>query len=314
VNPPLPTGRQIEIAHGEQHATVVELGGALRTYEVGSTDTARPRIDGYARDEMASGSRGQVLMPWPNRIAGGAYEFGGTSHQLALSEPPKHNAIHGLVRYCNWTVARVTADRVTMTYTLYPQPGYPFLLGLELTYSIGASGLTVHATATNLGDRACPYGAGFHPYLRLDPDRIDSLELCSPASDYYRSDEHMIPIAREPVAGTAFDFRDARAIGATQMDTAFTALARDADGRATVTLRDPATGDTVALWCDESYRYLMIFTGDALPDADRRRTGLAVEPMTCAPDAFRSGDGLDVLEPGASASGAWGITTGRDPR
>jgi aldose 1-epimerase len=303
---PLPTGRQIEIAHGNQSAIVVELGAALRTYEVAT----RPRIDGYASDEMASGSRGQVLMPWPNRIAGGEYEFGGTSHQLALSEPPKNNAIHGLVRYCNWTVATAEPDRVKMTYTLYPQPGYPFLVGLELTYTIGASGLAVHATATNLGDRACPYGAGFHPYLRLDPDRIDSLELCSPASDYFRSDEHMIPIARETVAGTAFDFRDARAIGATQMDTAFSALARDADGRATVRLRDPATGDTVSLWCDESYPYLMIFTGDALPDADRRRTGLAVEPMTCAPDAFRSGDGLDVLEPGTSTSGAWGISAG----
>ena len=120
----------------------------------------------------------------------------------------------------------------------------------------------------------------------------------------------MIPIGREPVAGTAFDFRDPRAIGATQMDTAFTDLDRDADGRATVRLRDPATGDTVALWCDASYPYLMVFTGDALPDADRRRTGLAVEPMTCAPDAFRSGDGLEVLEPGASTSGTWGISVG----
>jgi aldose 1-epimerase len=197
-----------------------------------------------------------------------------------------------------------------MRYTLYPQPGYPFLLGLELRYALGTSGLTVHAGATNLGNEACPYGAGFHPYLRLDPDRIDSLELSSPASEYYRSDDRMIPIGREPIAGSAFDFRDARAIAGTQMDTAFTRLARDADGRATVKLRDPATGDTVALWCDESYPYLMIFTGDALPDADRRRTGLAVEPMTCAPDAFRSGDGLEVLEPGASGSGAWGITTG----
>jgi galactose mutarotase-like enzyme len=306
VDQPSPTGRQIEISHGNQRATVVELGGALRSYEVGG----RPRIDGYATNEMASGSRGQVLMPWPNRIAGGTYEFGGTTHQLALTEVAKNNAIHGLVRYCNWEVATVEAARVTMTYTLYPQPGYPFLLGLELRYALGTSGLTVHAGATNLGNEACPYGAGFHPYLRLDPDRIDSLELSSPASEYYRSDDRMIPIGREPIAGSAFDFRDARAIAGTQMDTAFTRLARDADGRATVKLRDPATGDTVALWCDESYPYLMIFTGDALPDADRRRTGLAVEPMTCAPDAFRSGDGLEVLEPGASGSGAWGITTG----
>jgi aldose 1-epimerase len=312
-NQPRPTGRQIDIAHGDQRATVVELGGALRTYEVGSSGRARSRVDGYASDEMATGSRGQVLMPWPNRIAGGTYEFRGVRQQLALSEPQKNNAIHGLVRYDNWTASTVESDGVTMAYTLFPQPGYPHLLGLEVEYGLAASGLTVRATATNLGDEPCPYGAGFHPYLRLDPVLIDSLELCSPGSTYYRSDDDMIPIARETVAGTAFDFRAARAIGATQMDTAFTDLTRDADGRATVTLRDPATGDSVALWCDASYPYLMIFTGDALPDPARRRTGLAVEPMTCAPNAFRTGDGLQVLEPGTSTSGAWGIST-RDAR
>jgi aldose 1-epimerase len=306
---PCPTGRQIEIAHGDQRVTVVELGGALRAYEIGS----RPRIDGYASDEMASGSRGQVLMPWPNRVASGSYEFAGTSHQLALSEPAKNNAIHGLVRYANWNVANVAADRVTMAYSLYPQPGYPFSLGLELEYALGERGLEVRATAMNLGDRACPYGAGFHPYLRLGPERIDSLELRSPAATFYRSDDSMIPIAREPVAGTEYDFRAPRAIGATQMDTCFTDLDRDADGRAVVALRDPATGETVSLWCDASHPYLMIFTGDALPDPERRRTGLAVEPMTSAPNAFRTGDGLVVLEPGATTSGAWGISPGPNP-
>jgi aldose 1-epimerase len=313
---PALSGRQIDISSGDQRATVVELGGALRTYDVGSHPSPRgprPRIEGYGPDEMCSGSRGQVLMPWPNRIASGSYEFAGTRHQLALNEPEKGNAIHGLVRYANWNVATEEADRVTMTHTLYPQPGYPFFLGLEIEYTLGEAGLGVRATATNLGDHACPYGAGFHPYLRLDPERIDSLELLIPASTYYLSDDCMIPIARAPVTGTAYDFRKSRAIGATQMDTGFTDLERSADGRATVTLRDPETGDSVALWCDESYPYLMIFTGDALPDPHRRRAGLAVEPMTCAPDAFRSGDGLQVLEPGVSASGAWGINASRVP-
>jgi Galactose mutarotase and related enzymes len=309
-----PSGRQIEIESGNQHATIVELGGALRTYSVGSGSSSRPRIEGYERDEMCSGSRGQVLMPWPNRIASGSYEFRGTRHQLARSEPDKGNAIHGLVRYSNWTVARLEADRVTMTHTLYPQPGYPFLLDLEIEYALGAAGLGVRATATNLGDDACPYGEGFHPYLRLDAARIDSLELCSPASTYYRSDESLIPIGREAVEGTAFDFRAPRPIGATQMDTAFTDLERNADGRAIVTLHDPATGDTVALWCDASYPYLMVFTGDTLPDPHRRRAGLAVEPMTCAPNAFRTGDGLQVLEPGGSTSGTWGIFSDRGRR
>jgi galactose mutarotase-like enzyme len=308
-DPPPPTGRQIEITRAGLHATIVELGAALRAYTVSSNgrSSSRPRIDGYERDEMCDGSRGQVLMPWPNRIASGRYDFGGTTHQLALNEPAKGNAIHGLVRYANWTVASVGAEHVTMTYTLYPQPGYPFLLGLEVGYSLGDDGLEVRATATNLGAEACPYGAGFHPYLTLDPARIDTLELCSPAGTYYRSDDSLIPIGREPVAGTPFDFRTPRPIGATRMDTAFTDLDRDGAGRATVRLRDPASGETVELWCDASFAYLMVFTGDTLPDPHRRRRGLAVEPMTCAPDAFRSGDGLSVLEPGASASGTWGI-------
>jgi aldose 1-epimerase len=304
-----PSGRQIEIAAGDQRATVVELGAGLRTYTV----AGRPRIDGYDRDEMCSGSRGQLLVPWPNRIADGTYELGGVSHQLAWNEPVMRNAIHGLVRWANWAVRESAADRVVLSHTLYPQPGYPFLLGLEIEYALDAEGLRVRTTATNLGTDPCPYGAGAHPYLRLDADRIDGLELLSPAATYYESDECKIPTRRASVAGTPFDFREPRTIGATVMDHAFTDLARDTDGRATVRLRDPANGTTVELWFDETYGYLMIFTGDALPDPHRRRTGLAVEPMTCAANAFRTGDGLQVLDPGATTSGVWGIRSPAKP-
>jgi aldose 1-epimerase len=299
-----PTGEQIELAFGDQRATVVELGAALRSYTVGG----RPRLDGYDEGELCSGSRGQVLLPWPNRIADGSYEFGGGEHQLAWNEPQKRNAIHGLVRWSPWTVADAAADRVTLTFRSLPQPGYPFMVDFALEYALDAEGLSVRVSATNIGAQSCPYGAGFHPYLRLDPDHIDSLELESSAGSYYLADDNQIPTGRAPVAGTDYDFRTARPIGSTRMDTAFTDLSRDADGRATVTLHDPESGDRVSMWSDETFGYLMVFTGDALPDAHRRRTGLAVEPMTCAPDAFRSGDGLIVLEPGTSHSATWGIT------
>jgi aldose 1-epimerase len=303
---PAPTGRQIELVCGDQRATIVELGAALRSYEVGG----RPRLDGYEHDEMCTGSRGQVLLPWPNRIAGGAYRFGAGDHQLAWNEPQKHNAIHGLVRWSRWSVESETPDRATLTFTLLPQPGYEFAVGFTLEYLLGRGGLEVRVGATNLGAEPCPFGAGFHPYLRLDPDHIDGLELLSPASSYYLANEDQIPTGRAPVDGTDFDFRAPRRIGNTRMDTAFTDLARGGDGRATVTLRDPATDDTVSMWCDEHFGYLMVFTGDALPDAHRRRTGLAVEPMTCAPDAFRTGDGLLVLEPGERFRARWGIRPG----
>jgi aldose 1-epimerase len=306
---PAPTGEQFDIVHGDQRATIVELGAALRAYEVGG----RPRLDGYEHDEMCTGSRGQVLLPWPNRIAGGTYRFGGTDHPLAWNEPQKHNAIHGLVRWSRWNVDRAAADRVTLSHTLLPQPGYEFTVAFTLEYALGDDGLDVRVDATNLGAEPCPFGAGFHPYLRLDTERIDELELSSPASAYYLANADQIPTARAPVDDTELDFRAPRLIGSTRMDTAFTGLERGADGRATVTLRDPRSGDAVSMWCDERFDYLMVFTGDALPDPQRRRTGLAVEPMTCAPDAFRSGDGLLVLEPGETCTGRWGIVSQRFP-
>jgi aldose 1-epimerase len=97
-------------------------------------------------------------------------------------------------------------------------------------------------------------------------------------------------------------------IGSTVLDHAFTDLARGEDGRARVELRDPERGDGVALWVDATYPYVMVFTGDPLPDVNRH--SLAVEPMTCPPNAFRSGEGLVRLEPGQSFTSTWGI----DPR
>ena len=120
------------------------------------------------------------------------------------------------------------------------------------------------------------------------------------------SDERDLPTGSEPVDGTGYDFRTARTIGATKLDNAFTDLVRDDDGRARVRLRDPDGDAAVTLWVDESYRYLMLFTGDTRPDVSRR--SLAVEPMTCPPNAFRTGDSLIRLEPGESAAATWGIS------
>ena len=83
------------------------------------------------------------------------------------------------------------------------------------------------------------------------------------------------------------------------------AIARDgAEGLALVELRNPEGGG-LTLWADESYGYLQLFTGDPLPDVSRR--SLAVEPMTCPPNAFRTGEALIRLEPGETHTSAWGI-------
>jgi aldose 1-epimerase len=280
---------------------VVEVGGGLRSYTAG----ARDLLDGYGADELSASGRGQVLMPWPNRIQRGRYGFGGRRYQLPLTDPGGGNAIHGLVRWSTWAIAEHEASRVVMKHVLHPQPGYPFALELAVHYVLDDGGLRVQTTATNIGPDPCPFGSGAHPYLTAGTTTVDSALLRVPARTILHSDAHGIPTGAGAVDGTAYDFRTARAIGTVVLDTAFTELERDGDGLARVELRDPESEAGVALWVDASYPYLMLYTGDGRPDVDRR--SLAVEPMTCPPNAFRSGDGLIVLQPGGSFGGTWGI-------
>jgi aldose 1-epimerase len=296
-----PSGEQIEIAADGQRATVVEVGGGLRAYSVGG----REFLDGYGAEGVSTSSRGQVLIPWPNRLQDGSYEFDGRRHQLPLNEPQRHNAIHGLVQWATWRAVARQRHQVLMEHILYPQPGYPFSLRLSIEYTLSKSGLRVRTTATNVGAVTCPYGSGAHPYLTLGTATIDRLILRVPGRTVLRTEERGIPIGREAVEVTEYDFRQPRPIGAVMLDHAFTDLDRDANGVALVMLRDSDQGTRVSLWVDESYPYLMVFSGDPLPDVQRR--SLAVEPMTCPPNAFRTGVDLIRLEPGSTVTSTWGI-------
>jgi aldose 1-epimerase len=293
-----PTGRQFEISSGGQRAWIVEVGGGLRRYSA----AGREIVDGYGEADLCLSGRGQCLIPWPNRIRAGRYEFGGVRQQLTLSEVGPDNAIHGLVRWANWTLAAHDADRVVMSYILHPQPGYPHTLALSIAYRLDPRGISVETTAVNMGPTACPFGAGAHPYLTPAAAVVDDTALRAPGRTRLIADGRGIPTGSEPVAGTEFDFREPRAIGRLKLDTAFTDLERAEDGTARVEF------GRSALWFGEEYTHLMLFTGDVLPDVARR--ALAVEPMTCAPNAFQSGDGLLTLAPGASFVGRWGIEPG----
>lgn len=295
-----PSGEQFEIESGDQRAVVVEVGGGLRAYSAGGRDV----LDGYGLDEMCGSGRAQALMPWPNRIAGGLYEFRGMEQQLQVNEVSTGSAIHGLVRWASWEAAERDGDRVVVQHRLHPQPGYPFALELWSKYSLSGSGLRVATQATNVGDRPCPFGAGFHPYLLPGTRSVDDALLRLPARSVLETDASGLPVGRSAVAGTELDFGQERPLGATRLDHCFGDLERDPDGLARVTLGGPGSG--VTLWADASYRYLQLYTGDDRPDVSRR--SLAVEPMTCPPQAFRSGEDLVVLEPGASWSGVWGLS------
>jgi aldose 1-epimerase len=295
------SGEQTELAHGRQRAVVVEVGGGLRTYSVGGLEV----LDGYGEDELRLSGRGQLMAPWPNRLEDGRYTFDGVEYQLPLDEPEAHNAIHGLVVWASWRLVEREPHRALLEHVLHPRPGYPFALALRVEYALGDEGLTVRTSATNVGGAACPYGTGAHPYVRLGTALVDSLELAVPADIVLHSDERGLPAGTALVAATELDFRRARPIGRTRIDHGFTGLERDPDGRARATLRDPAAGSALTLWVDAAYSWLMLYTGDPRPDVNRR--SIAIEPMTCPPNAFRTSESLVRLEPGASHSASWGI-------
>jgi aldose 1-epimerase len=298
-----PSGQQFTIAFGEQIAMITEVGGALRRYRVEGQDF----LDGYDEDEMCTGARGQSLIPWPNRIRHGRYTWGGRTEQLDLSEPAKGGAIHGLTRWANWEVEQQAEAYLSLVHTQHACQGWPWVLSCRLEYRLDASGLTVRTTVVNSSSTPCPFGTGAHPYLTVGTRFIDSALAKVPGGTYLPVDGEGIPTGQEPVDGTPYDLRVLQPLGDRRIDVTYTDLERDDDGRARVHLAHADGGAQVALWADEAYPYFEIFTGDTLPEEDRHRTGLGVEPMTCAPDAFNSGQGLITLEPGETHTAAWGV-------
>jgi aldose 1-epimerase len=226
-----------------------------------------------------------------------------------VTEPRTGCAIHGLTHSLPWRRVESSDSSVIMALDLQPQEGYPFRLDLSAAYSLGDDGLSVTVTAINRSEVACPYGAGAHPYVRLSGGGpIDDALLHIPAAATLDVDDRGIPTgAQLPVSGTGFDYRSPRPVGPQVLDTAFTGLTPDDDNITRISLTAPDTPHGVVVWMDASHRYAMLYSGDTLGDVARRRHGLAIEPMTCAPDAFNSGAGLIVLQPEEAHTSTWGI-------
>jgi aldose 1-epimerase len=302
---PLPSGEQYEIIAGDYRAVAVGAGGGLREL----THAGRPLIEGYPPDALADGGRGQVLAPWPNRVRDGRWTWQGRELQLALSEPAKGNASHGLVRWAGWGATERSTNGVVMTHRLHPQPSFPFTLDFRIAYGVTAgTGLTVELTATNPGPDPAPVALGMHPYLAAPGGGlVDGCTLLVPAHTRVLVDERSIPTGNEPVAGTAYDLRSAPLLGELALDTAYTDLEPEGDGRIRAVLGGP-DGTATELWTEAPARWLQVFTGDALAPA-RRRRGVAVEPMTAPANALATGEGLTVLAPGDAVTLRWGILT-----
>jgi aldose 1-epimerase len=222
----------------------------------------------------------------------------------------KHTANHGLTRWLSWAVVEASDDRVRMGCTLRPRPGYPFTLALEIEYRVHAAGLTVRTRAHNVGRRAAPFGAGQHPYFSLGTATIDPAILQFEAASRLVLDPlRQLPTGeRVAVPSSAYDFRTPRPIGGLVLDACFADLATDRSGtwRVSLSLAGPARQRRIEVWARPPYRYLQLFSGETLAP-ERRRQGLAIEPMTCPPNAFQTGTDLLVLQPDQGIDLEWGV-------
>jgi aldose 1-epimerase len=299
-----PSGEQYEIGYGHHRVVVTEVGATLRAFSASGHEV----LDGFDVSELCPDGRGQVLAPWPNRLGEGRYTFEGRSANAALDEPEHHNAIHGLVRWLPWSLLGRAQNVVTLGLVLHPQPGYPWRLSLTIEYRLGRDGLSVTTEARNSGGQPAPFGLGFHPYLTVGTATVDSARLLVPARRRLVTNERGLPTGEVELAGSEFDFSTGRPLGSMRLDTGFCDLVREPDDSVRVELDHPDGERGLTLWADSGFSYLMVYTGDNAKDAARRRTSIAIEPMTCPPDALRSGTSVIDLPAGSEWRGSWGIS------
>ncbi|MGW0043581.1 aldose 1-epimerase family protein [Rhodococcus sp. NPDC003348] len=295
-----------EIRFGDYQAEVVARGAGLRLL----THAGRALTETWPAQERPPLSAGLVLAPWPNRIRDGKFWFDGVDHQLALTEPSRGNAIHGLVRRDDWELVEHSEHRVEQRIRIGLHKGWPYPLQLTVVHELGADGLTVSHTATNVGATPAPFGLGVHAYLRAGDVPLDECTLRLTAGTRLPLDpDRMLPSGpSQSVYDTEYDFTVPRPLVGVSLDTPFSSIVPDPDGRARHELRAP-DGSGAMLWTDRAFGWVQVFiadpaNGQGYPDRGR---ALAVEPMTCPPDAFNTGIDQVVLAPGERWSGSWGI-------
>jgi aldose 1-epimerase len=290
---------EVRLTAGDARLAVDLCGGGLRALATGGWDV----LDGYAPGEVPSGRRGGVLLPWPNRIRDGRWAWQGRELQLDIASVGKPTAIHGLVSAQPWQVLDAATDRVTVGTVVEKRSGYPFRLAAAIDYALSADRLRSTVRVRNAGDEPAPFGVGLHPYLAVgatEDGDLGAAELEVPARTLLVVGDDGLPTGeRRPFDGAV------GRIGDQVFDDPLTDLTRDDDGWARVRLRGPA--GAVELAVDGSWPWLQIYSGDTLPQGQRRRS-LAVEPMTCPPNAFADGVDLVVLEPGGEWAGTWTLS------
>ena len=291
-------------AQSERAVIVPAAGCQCLSYRAGTLDViAGPANPDAWRDHPHRGGI-PILFPWPSRVAGARFSFEGREYRLPVNEPARGNAIHGFACERAFRVMRsgpyfVTAILDSSDYSDLKSI-WPWPFTLEIDYEVG-NGLRLKARITNTGDSVMPFGFGAHPYFHapLNPNGSrDAMMIQLDANARWPLDASLIPTGRTAPLDGKYDLRAPRPLGADTYDDAFrmAAISTGDPSMPRARLIDPSLKIAVEIRADAAF-------GDFVVFAPPNNPVVALEPYTCAPDAFNLASrgvaaGMRTLAPG----------------
>ncbi|MFD0705123.1 aldose 1-epimerase family protein [Alloscardovia venturai] len=299
-------GNEYTIHAGDYSAVITEQGAGLERLDWNGKELIVP----FDPDDPVSACRGQLLIPYPNRIEDGEYEFEGNKYLFPIDEHERNNSIHGLGYRYPWKLVSLTDSSITLSWRTPNLASYPFDLYVETTYTVDAeAGLSVTVSACNNDKKNAPWALAQHPWLangehhttteEIEADNA-ACRLTIPAKTHVIASERLLPAGLEDVEGTRFDLRHGNELGMQEFDDAWTDVEYNAQGTVTATFLRP-DGVEISLSGDKTITSFQVCNGYGW-DAEKKPQGVAVEPQTAYANAFRSGKDLIVIKPGETSS------------
>ncbi len=297
----------LNTTNGEYATILPDFGGNVNQIVLVKNDgELLSVIDGYITEAEAkqnAGYRSSKLMPFPNRLCDGKYTFDQKKYQCDISRPQEAHAIHGLWHSTKMQVIKLKSTEKKATLHLLHtykggDNGYPFKCTILYKYRLSNKGFRCTTEVLNEGKTPMPFGDGWHPYFKLDSPSIDDLEMITPPVRYLVNNNRNVPTGE---LVSFLDFFQGASLAQTNLDHGFKLL--QSNGKAKTILRNPLTKTAIKIWQqagEQQYDYLQIYTPN-----DRKT--IAIEPMTCAANAFNNNLGTIIIAPKETWTSKYGV-------
>lgn len=284
---------------------IPEFSGLIADLQLFNGISTLSVIDGYQSVDDAkakNASKSHYLLPFPNRMKDGKYDFEGKSYQFPINDTHTNNNLHGFLETIPMKIIdNQNSDNqqvITLKGNFEGLDYFPFPFEFQLKYTLSDSELIIDTTIKNTGKTNMPMAYGWHPYFKLDTEKVDDLWLQFPNCESVTIDNRMIPTGETlPYS----PFLELTKIDRTTFDNCFFINKNKKTNRAEIIIQSKTT--TLSVWQetgDNACNYFQIYTPE-------NRQTIAIEPMTANVDAFNNHDGLWILEAGEAKSVGFGI-------